>query len=184
LDAEGGNVEQLVVVTHPDPVVLEVRRLDNVEAPDNGVALGYYHDGHVLARGVVANEAVDAIEGLLSEPVSVALAATADDAGNIDARVCLVLPVDGEEEGEDTSDAEPWRASVPKPPAGIGGGGEEEEEERPKLALLPIGHAVRGARYRNHEDVASDAREMLRNLLAGRTQDAVSKAIDDLLGSL
>jgi hypothetical protein len=184
LDAEGGNVEQLVVVTHPDPVVLEVRRLDNVEAPDHGVALGYYHDGHVLARGVVANEAVDAIEGLLSEPVSLALAATEDEAGNIDARVCLVLPVDDEAQ-EETADAEPWRASVPRPPAGIGGGEEQDdEEERPRLALLPIGHAVRGARHRNHGDVASDAREMLRNLLAGRTQDAVSKAIDDLLGSL
>jgi hypothetical protein len=57
-------------------------------------------------------------------------------------------------------------------------------EERPRLALLPIGNAVRGARHRNHPDVAGDAREMLANLLAGRSYDAVSRAIDDLLNSI
>jgi hypothetical protein len=183
LDPEGGIVEQLIVVTHPEPVVLEARRLDGIDAPDDSVALGYYHAGHVLARGVVANEAVDAIHGLLSEPVSVALAATEDEAGNIDARVCLVLPVDAEQDTEeDAAEAEPWRQSVPRPPAGLDGS--IDEEQRPEMALLPIGHAVRGARHRNHEDIAADAREMLRNLLTGQTQDAVARAIDDLLGSL
>jgi hypothetical protein len=173
-------LEQLVVVTHPHPVVLEARPMDGIETPDDSVALGYYHEGHVLARGVVANEAVDAIHGLLREPVSVALAATEDEDGNIEARVCLVLPVDPDEEQEEEEGGEPWRASVPRPPAELGG----EYEEKPKLALLPIGNAVRGARQRNHPDVAADAREMLVNLLAGRGQDAVSRAIDDLLNSL
>jgi hypothetical protein len=174
-------LEQLVVVTHPDPVVLEVRPMDNVDTPQDSVALGYYYEGNVLARGVVANEAVDAIHGLLREPVSLALAATEDEDGNIDARVCLVLPVDPEEAQEaEEAPAEPWRASVPQPPTELGG----EYEDRPKLALLPIGNAIRGARHRNHADVAGDVREMLSNLLAGRGQDAVSRAIDDLLGSL
>jgi hypothetical protein len=172
-------LEQLVVVTHPHPVVLEARPMEGIETPDDSVALGYYHEGHVLARGVVANEALDAIHGLLKEPVSVALAATEDENGNIEARVCLVLPVDPDEE-QDEEGSEPWRASVPSPPAELGG----DYEEKPKLALLPIGNAVRGARQRNHPDVAADAREMLLNLLAGRGQDAVSRAIDDLLSSL
>jgi hypothetical protein len=179
-------LEQLVVVTHPDPVVLEARPIEDVETPLDSVALGYYHDGHVLARGVVANEALEAIHGLLREPVSVALAATEDEEGNIEARVCLVLPVEAdelgseEEEEEDEEDPEPWRSSVPAPPEDMGVG----YEDRPKLALLPIGNAVRGASHRNHSDVAADAREMLMNLLSGRSHDAVSKAIDDLLGSL
>jgi hypothetical protein len=151
-------LEQLVVVTHPHPVVLEARPVVGIETPDDSVALGYYHEGNVLARGVVATQAVDAIHGLLRDPVSVALAATEDEDGS-----------------------EPWRASVPRPPSELSG---DYEEERPRMALLPIGNAVRGARYRNHPDVASDVREMLLNLLAGRGQDAVSKAIDDLLGSL
>ena len=173
-------MEQLVVVTHPDPVVLEARPIDDVNAPDGSVALGYYYDGHVRARGVVANDAVDAIHGLLRTPVSVALAATEDEDGNIDARVCLVLPVDQDEAQSDEEPEEPWRASVPRPPMEIG----TDYEDKPRLALLPIGNAVRGARHRNHPDVAGDAREMLSNLLAGRTQDAVSRAIDDLLDSL
>jgi hypothetical protein len=174
-------LEQLVVITHPDPVVLEARPMADVATPDDSVALGYYYEGHVLARGVVANDALDAIHGLLREPVSVALAATEDEEGNIEARVCLVLPVDPDD-AENVGEApeEPWRASVPAPPPELTG----DYSERPKLALLPIGNAVRGASHRNHPDVAGDAREMLSNLLAGRGQDAVSRAIDDLLGSL
>lgn len=173
-------MEQLVVVTHPDPVVLEARPIDDVTAPDGSVALGYYYDGHVLARGVVTNEALDAIKGLLKEPVSVALAATEDEQGNIEARVCLVLPVEGEDAEKEEEPEEPWKVSVPRPPSEIG----SDYEEKPKLALLPIGNAVRGAHHRNHPDVAGDAREMLSNLLAGRGHDAVKRAIDDLLDSL
>jgi hypothetical protein len=174
-------LEQLIVVTHPDPVVLEARPIEDVATTSDSVALGYYHAGHVLARGVVANEALDAIHGLLSEPVSLALAATEDEAGNIDARVCLVLPVDPDDaEGDGEEPDEPWRASVPGPPGSLGG----DYDERPRMALLPIGHAVRGASHRNHADVAGDVREMLTNLLTGQSRDAVARAIDDLLGSL
>jgi hypothetical protein len=174
-------VEQLVVITHPDPVVLEARAIEDVSAPDGSVALGYYYEGNVLARGVVANDALDAIHGLLREPVSVALAATEDDNGNIDARVCLVLPVDADDAAAaEDEPAEPWKASVPRPPGEIGG----SYDEKPRLALLPIGNAIRGASHRNHADVAGDAREMLSNLLTGRSHDAVARAIEDLLGSL
>jgi hypothetical protein len=181
-------VEQLVVVTHPEPVQLEARPMDATSIPDGSTALGYYHRGNILARGVVSNDALEAIEGLLEEPVSVALAATEDDQGNIEARICLVLPVDPEDakrqsdEEEDAS--EPWRASVPEPPKIGESWDENTEDAQPKLALLPIGNAVRGARDRHHDDVAGDVREMLDNLLTGRGRDAVSKAIDDLLNSL
>jgi hypothetical protein len=182
-------LEQLVVVTHPDPVQLEARPMDNMTTPDGSIALGYYHQGNILARGVVSDEALDAINGLLEAPVSVALAATEDEQGNIEARICLVLPVDPEEskppQGEEEEDtSEPWRASVPRPPDISGSWDEKPEDPQPKLALLPIGNAVRGARDRHHPDVAGDVREMLDNLLSGRGRDAVSKAIDDLLNSL
>jgi hypothetical protein len=140
----------------------------------------------------VAEEAVEAITGLLRNPVSLALAATEDEHRNIEARVCLVLPVDAAElRGEEEEEGEePWKASVPAPPelgASWAEGEEGEREspsEQPQLALLPIGNAVRGARDRHHQDVLGDAREMLENLLAGRGRDAVHKAIDDLLDSL
>lgn len=181
-------MESLVVVTYPEPISIEARPVDTVDTPDGSVALGYYHEGHVVARGVVAEDALEAIAGLLASPVSLALAAMEDEEGNIDARVCLVLPVDAEElrQGDDEEGAdEPWKASLPDAPQfGEDWLETEEAEDGPRLALLPIGNAVRGARDRHHEDVAGDAKEMLENLLSGRSRDAVSKAIDDLLDSI
>ena len=180
-------MEQLVVVTHPEPVQLEAKPMD-MTAPDGSVALGYYHRGNILARGIVSDEALEAITGLLEAPVSLALAATEDDEGNIDARICLVLPVDPDEpkqrSDDDDEPNEPWRASVPEPPDVGGSWDSNAEDPQPKMALLPIGNAVRGAKDRHHPDVAGDVREMLDNLLSGRGRDAVTKAIDDLLNSL
>ncbi len=182
-------LDQLYVVTHPEPVVLDVQAFDHETTPEGAIALAYFHRGNLLARGVVSPDAVDAIRGLLRRPVSLALAATEDEQGNIDARVCLVLPVDqarAERDGDESAD-EPWRESVPQPPPGIDSytdGAEPADDGRPRLALLPIGNVIRGVGHRNHPDVPSDAREMLDNLLAGKAQDAVSRAIDDLLDSL
>ena len=191
-------MDELIVVTHPTPVRIEARPIEAGRAEEGNVALAYYHDGHLLARGYVAPEAVSAIKGILSNPVSVALAATEDSSGNIDARFCLVLPVDPEklpiEEEDEEGPAEPWRSSVPSVPSfsstfemtNFENEGEEADgEERPRVALLPIGNVVRNARERKHpDDVARDLHEMLLNLMEGRARDAVAKAIDDLLNSL
>ncbi|MGH7505010.1 MAG: hypothetical protein ACRELX_05150 [Longimicrobiales bacterium] len=184
-------MDQLFVVTHPEPIKLQARPLDQDDTPRGSVALGYYYQGAILARGLVSAEAVEAINGLLRNPVSLALAATEDADGNIEARVCVVLPVDPDElqQNDEREEAdEPWKQSVPAPPPEVEGGGAggelADEQGRPRLALLPIGNVVRGAENRNHADVVSDAREMLDNLLAGRAKDAISKAIDDLLDSI
>ncbi|MGH7477631.1 MAG: hypothetical protein ACRELD_15300 [Longimicrobiales bacterium] len=182
-------MEHLIVVTYPEPLSIQARPMPHAVAKEGNVGLAYYYEDHVIARSVVDTDAMESISNLLRQPVLVALAAAEDDDGNIDARVCLVLPVEGEAlktEGDDEPD-EPWRASIPEPPAEIStyGSGYDEQEERPKMALLPIGNVVRSLHDRNHpEDVAADASEMLRNLLTGRAKDAVQKAIDDLLGSL
>lgn len=180
-------MDQLFVVTHPDPIQLEARAIEQRALPAGSVALGYFHEGHILARGIVSEDAVQAIHSLLERPVSLALAATEDEEGNIEARVCLVLPVDPDElkqeRGEADEPEEPWRASVPAPPPEVEDG-YTQEGDGPKLALLPIGNVVRGARHRKHPDVVGDAREMLDNLLSGRSRDAVQQAIDDLLDSI
>ncbi len=185
------NVDQLVVVTYPEPLRIETRPIEHFSVPEGAVGLGYYHDGHLIARGVVAPDSVDAIKGLLDEPISLALAATEDDEGNIDARVCLVLPMDGlggQDEDED-EESEPWKASVPPPPMELEEHEEEDEDEEgseePRVALLPIGNVVRSVHDRNHpEEVEVDVWEMLENLVNGKAQDAAQKAIDDLLKSL
>lgn len=182
-------MDQLIVVTHPNPIRLDVRSIEHAASPDGAVALAYYYGGSLVARGVVPPDAVDAIRRLLRSPVSVALAATEDDDGNIDGRVCLILPLDSEvlnveEEDEEEGVDEPWRASVPELPTELGGE-PQHDPDRPKLALLPIGHVVRSISDRGHpENMAADVREMLENLVSGNAQDAVQKAIDDLLKSL
>jgi hypothetical protein len=188
-------VDELVVVTHPEPVRLEARPIEHEAVPEGEVALAYYHDGRLLARGVVSPEAVKAIDGILNDPVSVALAATEDQEGNIEARFCLVLPVDPDKWPTDDDEApeEPWRSSLPSAPSFEAGfenradetESDDEEDDPPRVALLPIGNVVRHARDRNHPgNIANDLREMLLNLMEGKASDAVEKAIDDLLRSL
>jgi hypothetical protein len=178
-------MDHLVVVPHPTPIALEARTLQHHAVPEGAVGLGYYHGGLLIARSVVAASALETIRSLLAVPVSVALAAREDDGGNIDGRICLVLPVDANEDEEEA--AEPWRASVPPPPAEVDeeGAAARPDAEEAQFALLPIGNVVRTAADRRHpEDVAGDAKEMLDALLAGGGRDAVRKAIDDLLNNL
>ena len=191
-------MDQLVVVPHPVPIALEARSIRHGSVPEGAVGLGYYYDGRLIARSVVAAGALETIRSLLAAPVSVALAAREDEDGNIDGRICLVLPVDEdtEEEGEEEEGVgagepvgEPWRSSIPVPPPEVDSGydavSEEGDEDSPRFALLPIGNVVRPAVDRRHpDDVAHDAKEMLENLLAGGGKDAVQKAIDDLLRSI
>lgn len=185
-------MDHLVVVPHPVPIALEARSIRHSAVPEGAVGLGYYYDGRLIARSVVAVGALETIHSLLAVPVSVALAAREDEEGNIDGRICLVLPVepDDEEDGEEgePEGAEAWRSSVPAPPPEVESGYGEAaagEDGSPQFALLPIGNVVRPAVERRHpDDVANDAREMLDNLLAGGGKDAVQKAIDDLLGNL
>lgn len=177
-------MDQVYVVTYPEPLSIEARRIDHDAVPDGAVALAYFFRGNMIARGVVTEEGVEAVERLLSDPVPIALAVTEDDDGNIEAHVCLLLPLDPDQLRQESDDEdEPWKASVPTPPPEVessysGAGG----DERPQLALFPIGNVIRNAQHRNHpDDVVEDAQEMLQNLLNGRAQDAVKKAIDDLL---
>lgn len=175
-------MEPFVVVTHPDPVLLQARAVDTDHVPADHVAIGFFSGDHLVARGAVPPNAVEPLRELLSRPVTVALAATQDDDGNIDARVCVVLPFPEEAE-EGGEPEEPWRTSVPDLPPGIESGSGPAADS-PRLALLPLGNVVRQARNRHHTDVAGDAREMLDNLLQGRARDAVARAIDDLLDSI
>jgi len=177
-------MDPFIVVTHPIPVMLQARPVDAEDLPEEHVALGFYSGDNLVARGAVPPNAVEPLRQLFSHPVTVALAATQDDQGNIDGRVCVVLPFPedaAEEEGEDAD--EPWKSSVPALPAGIETGSGPESES-PRLALLPLGNVVRPAHNRHHADIAADVREMLDNLLSGRGQDAVTRAIDDLLDSI
>jgi hypothetical protein len=188
-------LQPVVVVTYPHPLNLEVERLDPATAPEHTTALAYYFRGGLIARGVVSDDAVESIQSLVNDPVHLALAAQEDERGNIDGRLCLVLPMElGKElmKDDDAEPEEPWKASVPAPPTEVDSyaGKKRDDDEEPagdqsQIALLPIGNIVRSSEARNHpDDVSADAREMLANLLTGGGQDSVRKAIDDLLDSI
>ena len=187
-------MQPVVVVTYPHALNLEVERLEHVSVPEHTTALAYYFRGGLIARGIVSDDAIESIQSLVKDPVHLALAAQEDDRGNIDGRLCLVLPLElGKQlmKEEESEPEEPWKASVPAPPAEIDSYGSRKKEsdgespEHPQIALLPIGNIVRSNEARNHpDDISADAREMLANLLAGQGQDSVRKAIDDLLDSI
>ena len=188
-------MQPVVVVTYPHALNIVVERLEHVSTPEGTTSLSYYYRGGLIARGVVSDDAVESIQSLVNDPVHLALAAQEDDRGNIEGRLCLVLPLElGKQlmKEEEPEPEEPWKASVPAPPAEIDSYGSKKKEaepepsgEHPQIALLPIGNIVRSSEARNHsDDIAADAREMLANLLAGQGQDSVQKAIDDLLDSI
>lgn len=173
-----------VIVTHTDPLRLRLRLIEHEGTPEGHAAIAYLHGEHVVARGVISEDAIPALGSLLENPVTVALAVREDDSGNIEGRICLLLSVGdlpGPDSDEPDAPPEPWKASVPAPPFE---GAATQPDPEGSMALLPIGNVVRSAAHRNHEDLSSDAREMLVNLLGGGGRDAVSRAIDDLLGSL
>jgi len=178
-------MEPLIVVTYPEPVTLEARQIQHEAIPEGEIGVGYYYGSALIARSSMAPESLQAIHDLLEGPVNVAIAAMEDERGNIDARVCLVLPIDSTSlEAEEEDEDEPWKASIPSLPPGIESD-PLDDDRQDRVVLIPIGHVVRSRDNRNHpDDLAGDAQEMLDNLLRGRSQDAVAKAIDDLLKSI
>jgi hypothetical protein len=175
-------MDPFIVVTHPEPVHLEVRPVEATGLPADHIALGFFYLEGLLARGVVPPPAVQPLTELLANPVTIALAVTQDDSGNIDGRLCVVLRMpDGAAPPDTEEPEEPWKSSVPDLPPGV----EADEPGKPAhLALLPLGNVVRSAANRREAELVDEARDMLQNLLAGRARDAVSRAIDDLLDSL
>lgn len=175
-------MDGFLVVTYPTPIQLQARRIAHESVPAGHVALGYYSGENLVARGVVPPAALDPLYDLLSQPIRLAIAVAEDADRNIEGRVCVVLPL-AEERASESDDVEPWRQSLPAVPEGIESDADSPDSPE-RLVLLPLGQVVRSARNRKHDELADDARDMLDNLVSGRAQDAVARAIDDLLRSI
>src|SRR5690554_1080224 len=106
-------MDQIVIVTYPEPVMLEAQPVEHDAVPEGSVGVAYYYRRNMIARGVMPPEAVQLMRRLLDSPVRLALAATEDAEGNIDGRICLMVPVDSElfRPDEPSIEEEPWRAS-------------------------------------------------------------------------
>jgi hypothetical protein len=175
-------MDGFLVVTYPTLIRLEAKRIEHDSVPQGHIALGYYSGDNLVARGVVPPAALDPLYDLLSRPIKLAIAVAEDAQRNIEGRVCVVLPL-AEERANGPEEVEPWRTSVPEVPEGIESDAETESAPE-RLVLLPLGQVVRSASNRKHAELADDARDMLDTLVSGKAQDAVSRAIDDLLRSI
>jgi hypothetical protein len=113
-DDEGdddGPQRPAVFITTSQAVPLDVQRLDDERAPD-GVALGAYIGGRLVARSAMPGEAIDRLLalGLFTEPVPLGLFAYEEEPG-LQCRLFALVP-SGLLSAASHAD-EPWKASVP-----------------------------------------------------------------------
>ncbi len=180
-DDEEGPQRPAVFITTSQPVPLEVARLDDERAPD-GVALGAYIGGRLVARSAMPAEAIERLLalGLFAEPVPLGLFAYEEEPG-LQCRLFALVPSGLLSEAAHAD--EPWKASVPSYEDRVAQG---DDEDGPSLETVLLGHIVRFAGDRKHpDDLAAEAVDVLHKILTGGPlSDASSKAIDDLLDSL
>ena len=190
---EEGEGHPAVFVTTREPVPLRIEALDDPRAPDGSV-MGTYIDDRLVARSAMPAEAIARLLQLrlFEEPVPLGLFAFEESPG-VQCRLYALVPRAALEAGEHA--AEPWKASVPSYEAARGagraqgddGGDEGDEGGPPPFETVLLGHIVRFAGDRRHgENLAAEAVDILQRILHGADslQDADTKAIDDLLGSL
>jgi hypothetical protein len=182
-DDEDGPQRPAVFITTSQPVPLEVARLDDERAPD-GVALGAYIGGRLVARSAMPAEAIDRLLalGLFAEPVPLGLFAYEEEPG-LQCRLFALVPSGLLSEAAHAE--EPWKASVPSYEERVARGG-DDDDDGPSLETVLLGHIVRFAGDRKHpDDLAAEAVDVLHKILTGGPlSDANSKAVDDLLDSL
>jgi hypothetical protein len=177
---EEGPQRPAVFITTSQPVPLEVARLDDERAPD-GVALGAYIGGRLVARSAMPAEAIERLLalGLFTEPVPLGLFAYEEEPG-LQCRLFALVPSGLLTEASHAD--EPWKASVPSYEERVA----QDDDDGPSLETILLGHIVRFAGDRKHpDDLAAEAVDVLHKILTGGPlADASSKAIDDLLDSL
>jgi hypothetical protein len=182
-DDEDGPQRPAVFITTSQPVPLEVARLDDERAPD-GVALGAYIGGRLVARSAMPAEAIDRLLalGLFAEPGAARAVRVRGGAG---AAVPAVRARAERAAERGRAREEPWKASVPSYEERVARGG-DDDDDGPSLETVLLGHIVRFAGDRKHpDDLAAEAVDVLHKILTGGPlSDANSKAVDDLLDSL
>ncbi len=180
-DDEEGPQRPAVFITTSQPVPLEVARLDDERAPD-GVALGAYIGGRLVARSAMPAEAIERLLalGLFAEPVPLGLFAYEEEPG-LQCRLFALVPSGLLSEAAHAD--EPWKASVPSYEERVAQG---DDEDGPSLETVLLGHIVRFAADRKHpDDLAQEAVDVLHKILTGGPlADANAKAVDDLLRGL
>jgi hypothetical protein len=146
-DDEEGAQRPAVFITTSQPVPLEVTRLDDERAPD-GVALGAYIGGRLVARSAMDGDSIDRLLalGLFAQPVPLGLFAYEEEPG-LQCRLFALVPSTKLSEAAHAD--EPWKASVPSYEERVARG-DDDEDEGESLETVLLGHIVRFAGDRKH----------------------------------
>lgn len=180
------------VYLRDEPVDLEMRMVDSEGLVPDGsdlipVAFHVRGKDQPSFRALLPPDTVAVLEDALHEPVSLGVLAEEpeDPAAEIQAMVGLALPINPADlgEGDDESEAEPWKAAAPNPDAWRGEEAAEEDSEAPRTALLAFAPLVR-LRRKFPEDFGEELADLLEAALSGATRPALEARVDRMLGDL
>lgn len=181
----GGGSTPVAFVSTQQSIKLKIDEVEDDRTPEGMICMGTYFRRRLIARSIVAREALEELEHhhVFEEPVRLGLAAVEQDPG-LQCRLYALLP--SSEFREDEEPAEPWLASVPRFEDISYGeetpdGNEEMEEE--EIVPVLLGHIVRFSRDRRHpEDLAAEAADVLRAVLSDDRPltNVIDKMLEDL----
>ena len=177
-DRESKTPVAFVATQHAVP--LRVEKVQDDRTPDGMVCMGTFLEAQnqLIARSAVPPDMLSEIKesGAFGTPVRLALAAVEQDPG-LQCRLFALIPADLFHQDEEDEPDEPWAASVPRFE-------DSNRRELPQNSVVPLllGHVVRFRRDRKHPgDLAREAGDVLRSILADQPTEVVDKLLEDLL---
>lgn len=195
-DDDAGDPAAIAVVTD-SPLPLRIARIEHPRASPDMAAFGTFVevDGErrVIAQGELPPRV---LESLLASPLFAAprfLMLRAREAPpGIVAEMTALLPelelqAWASTLGDEPSENEPWKASVPAPPSFDTSPAlsEPDSSQPPTLVPFPLGVLHRYAANREHpDDLAKEAVALFGAVLGGTAVNTDAKQIDNLLGGL
>ncbi len=181
----GGGSAPVAFVSTQQSIKLKVDEVEDDRTPEGMISMGTYHRQRLIARSIIAREALEELEHhhVFEVPVRLGLAAVEQDPG-LQCRLYALLPSSKLSEEEEPE--EPWAASVPKfediSYAAETSSGDDEMGEEDIVPIL-LGHIVRFTRDRRHpDDLAAEAADVLRAVLSEDRPltNVIDKILEDL----
>jgi len=181
----GGGSTPVAFVSTQQSIKLKIDEVEDDRTPEGMICMGTYHRQRLIARSIVAREALEELEHhhVFEVPVRLGLAAVEQDPG-LQCRLYALLP--SEKFREEEEPAEPWIASVPRfedISYAEEISYEDEDAEEEEIVPVLLGHIVRFTRDRRHpEDLAAEAADVLRAVLSDDRPltNVIDKMLEDL----
>ena len=178
----GGPTTPVAFVSTQQSIQLNVNEVQDDRTPEGMVCMGTFFRRRLIARSIVAPEALAELQSqqVFSGPVRLGLAAVEQSPG-LQCRLYALLPASQFKEKEEEPE-EPWMASVPRFEDESYGKETKPEDEEEVVPLL-LGHIVRFSRDRRHpDDLAAEAADVLRAVLSDDRPltNVIDKILEDL----